>query len=298
VMRRGRVVGETTPDQASEASLAAMMVGRPVLLRVEKPPGHAGDLALEARDLVVLNDHYQAAVNHLDLEVRAGEVFGIAGVQGNGQTELVEALAGLRRVQAGQITLVGRDLTNATPHRVIEGGVSHIPEDRHKHGLVLSYSVAENLVLSSYDRPPFSHGPLLDWRAIFGFAARLVEEFDVRTPTVRTLIGNLSGGNQQKAVVAREFARPQVLLIAAQPTRGVDVGSTEFIHRKIIQAREADTAVLLVSAELDEVMSLSDRIGVLSGGRLVAVLDAAEATAEQLGLLMAGGTAQPQGAAV
>ncbi len=289
VLRRGRVVGTTTPVEATEASLAAMMVGRPVLLRVDKPAAQPGPPLLQLRDLTVLGDRGGVAVDHIDLDVRAGEIVGIAGVEGNGQTELVEAIAGLRPVQAGRVLLNGLDLTGRGSRATIDAGVSHIPEDRHKYGLVLTFSVADNLVLSTVDQPPFSRGPLLNIRAILRFAARLIREFDIRTPSPRALAGTLSGGNQQKAVLAREFSRPQQLLIAAQPTRGVDVGSTEFIHRKIIEARQAGAAVLLVSAELDEVMSLSDRIAVMSNGQLAAIMDARAATPEQLGLLMAGG---------
>jgi simple sugar transport system ATP-binding protein len=290
VLRNGRVVGETTPREATERSLAAMMVGRPVLLEVRKAPARPGETVLEIRDLRVCSDRKTMAVDGASLSVRAGEIVGIAGVQGNGQTELVEALTGLRLVESGTIRLLGRDITHWDTRRTIEAGVSHIPEDRHKHGLVLSYSVADNLVLSSYERPPFSRWIVLALQSIYDFARRLVREFDIRTPSVSVQIGNLSGGNQQKAIVAREFARQVKLLVAAQPTRGLDVGSMEFIHRKVVEARDRGAAVLLVSAELDEIVSLSDRVAVMYRGSIIDILDPRQTTREELGLLMAGGT--------
>jgi ABC-type uncharacterized transport system ATPase subunit len=222
--------------------------------------------------------------------VRAGEILGIAGVQGNGQTELVEALTGLRKVEEGKATLLGEDATHATPRQIVEAGVSHVPEDRHKHGLVLSFPVRDNMVLCTYYRSPFADGIELDYPQIADQAEELVHVFDVRTPSIETTAGSLSGGNQQKVIVARELSRPVKLLIANQPTRGLDVGSIEFIHGRIVDARDKGAAVLLVSAELDEIMSLSDRIAVMFKGRILATLDASEATREQLGLLMAGVT--------
>ncbi len=289
VMRDGQVVGELAPKGATEASLAALMVGRPVLLQVKKGPAHPGDVILRVEHLRVLSDVRLPAVDGLSLEVRGGEVLGIAGVQGNGQTELVEALAGLRRPAAGRIELDGQDVTAANPSRLIDAGVAHIPEDRRRHGLVLTFPLADNLVLRTYDDPPFASGIRVRHDAIRQFAERLVEEFDIRTSSVDALASTLSGGNQQKAIVAREFSRTVRLLVAAQPTRGVDVGSTEFIHQKLVDARDSGVAVLLVSAELDEIMSLSDRIAVMYRGRIVEVLPAAEATPEGLGLMMATG---------
>jgi simple sugar transport system ATP-binding protein len=289
VLRGGRVVGHTTPAEATEQSLAAMMVGRPVLLRVEKGPARSGQPILTVEGLRVLGDRGTVAVADLSLEVRSGEVLGVAGVEGNGQTELIEALTGLRTPAAGRVTLLGRDVTGAPPRALFEAGLAHVPEDRHKHGLVLSYPLAENLVLGSYYRPPFARG----WRRVFDaiqrFATRIIAEFDIRAPSPRVLAANLSGGNQQKAVVGREFSREVRLLVAAQPTRGVDVGSTEFIHRRIVAARDGGAAVLLVSAELDEILALSDRIAVLYQGRLAALRPAGELTREEIGLLMAGG---------
>src|SRR5215212_6865892 len=247
-----------------------------------------GDEVLEVQDLRVLDDRRTVAVDKLSLHVRAGEVLGIAGVQGNGQTELVEALTGLRAVVSGHVRLLGNDVTGATPRTILETGVAHIPEDRHRHGLVLSYPIADNLVLSTYYHEPFAHGVRVDAEAIDQNAQRLVKEFDVRTPSTLTLAASLSGGNQQKVVVAREFSRPIKLLIAAQPTRGLDVGSIEFIHNGIIRQRDEGVAVLVVSAELDEILALSDRIAVMFKGQIIADVPAAEATREGLGLLMAG----------
>ena len=288
ILRRGRVVGTTTPAETDTAGLAAMMVGREVILTVAKAPREPGPPMLVVRDLVALDDRRSVAVDGLSLDVREGEVLGIAGVQGNGQTELVEALTGLRPIQSGQVSLMRHDTTNAPPRRIIEGGVAHIPEDRHRHGLVLSYPSSDNMVLSTYYLSPFASGIVINEDKIDAQARRLVAEFDVRTPSTLTAVSKLSGGNQQKVVVAREFSRPIKLLIAAQPTRGLDVGSIEFIHRGIIKKRDEGVAVLLVSAELDEILALSDRIAVMFKGKIIATLPAAEATRERLGLLMAG----------
>jgi simple sugar transport system ATP-binding protein len=236
----------------------------------------------------VLDNRDHPAVRNLSLSVRAGEILGVAGVQGNGQAELVEALTGLRPAVAGQILLNGEDVTNQRPRKVTEVGSAHVPEDRHKHGLVLVYPVDENLVLQTYYRAPFASGLNIRPRAVRENAYRLVREYDVRTPSIETQVGSLSGGNQQKVIVARELSRPVSLLIANQPTRGLDVGSIEYIHRRIVQKRDEGVAVLLVSSELDEILALSDRIAVIYAGEILAVLPAAEATRERLGLLMAG----------
>jgi len=290
VLRLGRVVGTTTPQAADEGTLARMMVGRQVILKVQKKPAQPGDVVLSVRDLLVLDDRLQLAVNGVSFEVRAGEILGIAGVQGNGQTELVEALTGLRPPVAGHVTILGEEMTYASPRAIIEKGVAHVPEDRQRDGLVLSYPVADNLVLNTYYVPPFATGIVMHEEAILTAAEERVRQFDIRTPSVRVPVANLSGGNQQKVIVAREFSRPIRLLIASQPTRGLDVGSIEYIHNRIIAKRDEGTAVLLVSPELDEIMALADRIAVMYRGRLVAVLPAAEVTKEQLGLLMAGAT--------
>jgi simple sugar transport system ATP-binding protein len=296
VLRQGKVVGALAPKEATGESLAALMVGRPVLLSVDKGPAHPGEAVLRIRDLTVLSDRGLRAVDDLSLEVRAGEILGVAGVQGNGQTELVEALSGLRSPSAGAIDLLGRNVTHYTPRQLVDSGEAHIPEDRQKHGLVLSYPVADNLVLRTYQRPPFARGWQIVREAILRFAVRLAQEFDIRARSVRVPAGTLSGGNQQKVIIAREFTRGGRLLVAAQPTRGVDVGSTEFIHRKLVEARDGGMAVLLVSAELDEVLSLADRIAVMYRGRIAGVLDTADATPEILGYMMATGN-RPEAAA-
>jgi simple sugar transport system ATP-binding protein len=288
VLRRGRVVGTVLPKDATEESLAAMMVGRDVVLTVPKGPAHPAAEVLQVEGLTVLDDRRTVAVDQLSLHVRAGEVLGIAGVQGNGQTELVEAITGLRPLMAGRVAMLGKDLTGASPRDIIESGVAHIPEDRHRHGLVLSYPIADNLVLSTYYREPYAHGIVINEAAIVHRAEDLVEEFDVRTSSALALASTLSGGNQQKVVVAREFSRPIKLLIAAQPTRGIDVGSIEFIHRGIVRQRDEGIAVLLVSAELDEILALADRIAVMFKGKIIATVAREDATREGIGLLMAG----------
>jgi len=288
VLRRGAVVGTTTPAKASRAKLAEMMVGRQVRLEVEKKARPPGEVVLEVQDLVAINDRRQVAVDHVSLEVRQGEVLGIAGVQGNGQTELVEVVTGLRRPISGMVRLLGHDVSGASPRRITELGSAHVPEDRQQEGLVLSYSVADNLVLQTYYRPPFARGVLLLADKIEEAAKARIVEFDIRTPSAATAASSLSGGNQQKVIVAREFSRPIRLLVASQPTRGLDVGSIEYIHGRILEKRDGGCAVLLVSPELDEVLELSDRIAVLYRGRIVATVDAGRVTKEQLGLLMAG----------
>jgi len=288
VLRDGKLVGVTTPAQATEASLASMMVGREVILEVEKQPAKVGDAVLEVQDLHVRDDRQLLAVNGTSFEVRAGEVLGVAGVQGNGQTELVEALTGLRKVESGQVKFMGQETTTASPSEITEAGTAHVPEDRLRDGLVLTLSVADNLVLNTYYQPPFTKGKILQAKEINKAASERVEQFDVRTPGISIPVSNLSGGNQQKVIVAREFSRPIKLLIASQPTRGLDVGSIEYIHKRIIEKRDDGCAVLLVSPELDEVMSLSDRIAVMYEGKILDILPQQQATRKELGLLMAG----------
>jgi len=290
VMRAGQMVGTVKPGEATREMLAEMMVGRQVILMIDKPEAHPREPVLCLEDLCVLDDRRHMAVDGVSLEVRAGEILGIAGVQGNGQTELAEELTGLRKAEDGRVMLLGEEITHANPREIIEAGVAHVPEDRHKHGLVLSFPVRDNIVLCTYYRSPFADGIELDYPQIVDQAERLVKMFDVRTPSIQTSAGSLSGGNQQKVIVARELSRPIKLLIANQPTRGLDVGSIEFIHGRIVKARDNGAAVLLISAELDEIMSLSDRIAVMYKGRILATLDAESATREQLGLLMAGVT--------
>jgi general nucleoside transport system ATP-binding protein len=294
VMRAGRVVDTVKPNETNEAQLAAMMVGREVILKVEKDSAKIGEEVLQVRDLSVHDQRGLEAVRGVSFTVCAGEVLGIAGVQGNGQTELTEALTGLMPVHSGQVSLVGNDVTGKSPRVIIESGLSHIPEDRQRHGLVLSYPVADNLVLCTYYLPPFGVNGLLRNRAVDRNARRLVREFDIRTPSPYVPTSNLSGGNQQKVIVARELSRPLRLLIANQPTRGLDVGSIEYIHHEIIEMRDKGAAVLLVSAELDEIMALSDRIAVMYRGQIVAILDAQKTSRKELGLLMAGSTALPK----
>jgi simple sugar transport system ATP-binding protein len=288
VLRNGKAVGETTPDRTTREDLAAMMVGRAVLLQVDKAAANPTDLVLQVHDLRVLDDRQHVVVDGVDLEVRAGEILGIAGVQGNGQSELVAALTGMRPAVAGSISLLGREVAHASPRQISEMGVAYIPEDRQREGLVTSYPLTDNAILEMYYRKPFARGIFRDEQARTAHAQRLVAEFDVRTPGVHVPASSLSGGNQQKFIVAREFTRPIKLLIAAQPTRGIDVGSIEFIHQQIVRKRDEGTAVLLVSAELDEILSLSDRIAVMYRGRIIATLQAAQADREELGLLMAG----------
>ena len=288
VMRAGRMVGMVKPADATRQLLAEMMVGRAVLLQVDKAEAHPKEVVLQVDDLRVLDDRRHMAVDGVSLAVREGEILGVAGVQGNGQTELAEALTGLRHAVEGRVDVLGHDTTHATPRQVVEIGSSHVPEDRHKHGLVLSFPVRDNLVLCSYYKKPFASGIEINSAVIEQQAEELVSMFDIRTPSIETSAGALSGGNQQKVIVARELSRPFKLLIVSQPTRGLDVGSIEFIHRRIVEARDKGAAVLLISAELDEIMSLSDRIAVMYKGRVLDTLDAKEATREKLGLLMAG----------
>lgn len=288
VLRRGKVIGTTTPADADQHVLAEMMVGREVQLVVDKESIKLGDVVLDVQDLVVLNQRHQMAVNDVSFKVSAGEVLGIAGVQGNGQTELIEALTGLRTVQSGRIQIDGTEVTHATPRKITEQGVAHVPEDRQRDGLVLAFPVSDNLMLNTYYLPPFSKGVVLQESEIVRSADKRIQEFDIRTPGALTSTSSLSGGNQQKVIVAREFSRPIKLLIAAQPTRGLDVGSIEYIHNRLIQKRDEGCAILLMSTELDEILGLSDRIAVMYRGRIVETLKASEATKEGLGLLMAG----------
>jgi ABC-type uncharacterized transport system ATPase subunit len=288
VIRRGKVVGSTIPAEADRRKLAEMMVGRAVSLEVEKELPQVGGAVLEIDNLLVLDERQQVAVDEISFHVRAGEVLGVAGVQGNGQTELVEAITGLRKSLHGEIRLLGQDITQATPRQITELGTAHVPEDRQRDGLVLSFPVSDNLVLNNYYLPPFTKGVVMQQDIIIKNADTLIQEFDIRTPGAITHAGTLSGGNQQKVIVAREFSRPIKLLVASQPTRGLDVGSIEYIHRRIIEKRDEGTAVLLVSTELDEIMELSDRIAVMYRGKIVDILEAEETTKNHVGLLMAG----------
>src|SRR5207247_1851982 len=261
-------------------------------LRVDRGRSHPGDVVLEVSGLRAKNDRGQEALQGIDLSVRAGEIVGIAGVAGNGQEELVEALIGLRRVTAGTIRLGGKDLSRASVNRRRDRGMAFVPADRHRFGLVLTYPLDDNLALTRYAKPPFAGGlanVVRNFRAIAENAVRLVKEFDVRSPSVKASAGTLSGGNQQKVVVAREFRHDLKLLILDQPTRGLDVGSIEFIHKQVVARRDDGVAILLVSAELDEVLDLSDRVLVMFRGRVVGTFPAEEAQREKVGLLMATG---------
>ena len=288
VLRRGKVVGEVDPKTATESQIAEMMVGRPVQLTVDKNSAKAGEVVLKVTDLTVLDADGRTHVGNVSFEVHAGEIVGIAGVQGNGQTELVEALTGLRKATSGLIALDGKDLTHSNPRERHQMGMAHIPEDRQRQGLVGGLNVAENLVLTRYHDDQFSHGVIVDWDAANAIAETLITEYDIRTPNKETGVGTLSGGNQQKVIVARELSRDLRLTIAAQPTRGVDVGSIEYIHSRIVKERDAGTAVLIVSTELEEVMSLSDRLLVMYRGKVVAELDPKKVTPMEVGLYMAG----------
>ena len=293
VIRRGRTVGTAAPD-TSEDELAALMVGRDVSLEVSKGPAEPGREVLKIRGLVVDDDRGVRAVDGVDLVVRAGEVLGIAGVQGNGQTELVEAVVGLRAIRAGTLEIDDQDLRGQGTKRILRSGVGYIPEDRSVDGVVRDFSVAENLVLDMYDRPPFGNSFKLNPKAIADSARDRVSQFDIRTSSPESAVSTLSGGNQQKVVVAREMSRPLRLMIASQPTRGGDVGSIEFIHNQIIHERDNGTAVLVVSSELDEVVALADRLAVMYRGRILATVSP-DLPREEIGLLMAGvtGTEEP-----
>jgi simple sugar transport system ATP-binding protein len=269
-----------------------MMVGRQVLFRVQRTQADPGEIVLTVKDLNALNNKNLPALRGISFSVREREVLGIAGVEGNGQSELVEVLTGLRQAQSGQVALNGQVITNFTPRMIRERGTCHIPEDRHRRGLVLDFSVAQNMVLGIHYRSPYVRNILLDvinFGPIREKAQRLLQEFDIRPPDQENPAGNLSGGNQQKVIVAREFDQNPKLLIAAQPTRGIDVGSIEFIHQRLLQARDDGKAVLLVSADLEEILTLSDRIAVMYEGQIVGILEPAEATEARIGMMMTGG---------
>ena len=288
VLRGGKVVGTVAPKETTQQRLASMMVGREVNLAVKKKEAHPKDTILEVKDLFVQDEHKDLAVRGVTFDVREGEVLGLAGVQGNGQTELVYALTGLTHAIQGSISIMGKEFVHATSRHILEAGVGHIPEDRQKYGLVLPFSVHDNLVLCTYYLPPFAHGVVLQQQTINNTAEKLVKQFDIRTSGIDIDAATLSGGNQQKIIIARELSRPTKLLIASQPTRGLDVGSIEYIHSRIIQKRDEGVAVLLVSPELDEIIALSDRIAVMYKGQIADIVPALGVNREYLGLLMAG----------
>lgn len=289
VIRRGKTIGTVDVATTSEAMMAEMMVGRHVSFKVEKTPSSPGEVVIKIDDLSVRSNRKHMGLKNFSLEVRAGEIVGIAGVDGNGQTELVEAITGLRRVESGDIIFKGDNITRLSIRKRIEKGVGHIPEDRQKRGLVLDYSLADNIVLEVYNKKPFASGGLLNKANIRKYADRIIESFDVRSGQGSASIArSLSGGNQQKVIVGREIELNPSLLIAVQPTRGLDVGSIEYIHKRLVEHRDKGHAVLLVSLELDEIMNLSDRIAVVNNGELIGSLDASEATERKIGLMMAG----------
>ncbi len=288
VIRGGKVVGNAVPAQSTMNDLAAMMVGREVSLQVEKTHAAPGEVILKVNNLKVLDGRDMLAVNGISFEVRAGEVLGIAGVQGNGQTELIRAITGLMDPIDGEVYVENVNATHYSPRKFTELGTAHIPEDRQKDGLVLAFPISDNLVLNTYYLEPYSKNAWMQEKTILSFSEKMVQNYDIRTPSVQTPVGSLSGGNQQKVIVAREFSRPIKLLIASQPTRGLDVGSIEYIHRRMIEKRDEGTAVLLVSTELEEVMQLSDRIAVMYRGQIIDIVDADTASKEMIGLLMAG----------
>jgi simple sugar transport system ATP-binding protein len=294
VLRRGTVVGQAEPT-STNAELASLMVGRPVQLVVDKEPAQPGEPVLDVRDLTVVDDNGIVLVDDVSFSVRGGEIYAIAGVQGNGQTELTEALVGLERPTAGSIAIDGTQIADLSTDDILALGVGYVPEDRLHDGLVGSFSVAENLVLDLFDGEPFARRGVLDLRRIQQNAEHRVGEFDIRPTDPSAAAGTLSGGNQQKVVLAREMSRPLRLLIVAQPTRGLDVGSMEFVHRRIVRERDNGAAVVLVSTELDEVLGLADRIAVMFHGRIAGEVPPGT-PAEEIGLLMAGQTdTQPRG---
>ncbi|MED1852572.1 ABC transporter ATP-binding protein [Brevibacillus borstelensis] len=289
IIRRGKVIDSVGVKDTNPDDLAAKMVGREVNFRVDKKEANPKEVILSVENITAMGNRGVNALNSISLEVRSGEILGIAGVDGNGQSELIEVLTGLRKASSGRVLLKGQDITNKTPRVISESGLSHIPEDRHKHGLVLDFPMSENMVLETYFHPEFNKNGFLDYAAIDKHAGKLIEEFDVRTPSIHTPARALSGGNQQKAIIAREVNKDPDLLIAAQPTRGLDVGAIEFIHRRLIEQRDKGKAVLLLSLELDEIINVSDRIAVIYEGQIVGIVDAKQTDEQELGLMMSGG---------
>jgi simple sugar transport system ATP-binding protein len=289
VIRRGKYIGTVEVASTSEAKMAEMMVGRTVSFKVEKQESKPGKVVLKLEALSIKNNKKVLGLKSFSLEVRTGEIVGIAGVEGNGQTELIEGITGLRKIESGKIYFNEEDITAASIRKRIHKGIGHIPEDRQKRGLVLDYSIDDNMVLEVYNKEPFSKHGLLNRKAINDYAEKIIEKFDVRSGKGGvSIIRSLSGGNQQKAIVGREIELDPELLIAVQPTRGLDVGSIEYIHKRLIEHRDSGKAVLLVSLELDEVLNLSDRIAIVNNGELVGVVNASETNENEVGLMMAG----------
>ncbi len=293
VMRRGRVVGTLRVKEATRESLARMMVGRDVIFELKKSPSKPGEPVLEVRGLIVLGDRGREAVKGVNFEVREGEIFGVAGVAGNGQRELVQAIVGLRKVKSGSVKVLGIDATNKSPREIAELGVGHIPEERLKFGIVPDMSVAENSVLKSYYRPPYRKGLLLDYNEIRRTAESLINEYEIAVPSPDTQAKLLSGGNMQKLIVGREIRRDPKLIVASNPTFGLDVGATEYIRKLLLKKRDEGRAILLVSGDLDEVIQLSDRMAVMFEGRFVGVVKPEEVTREEIGLMMSGSEVRP-----
>ncbi|HOR42767.1 MAG TPA: ATP-binding cassette domain-containing protein, partial [Atribacterota bacterium] len=289
IMRNGKVVGTKETSQTNTAEIATLMVGREVLLKTDKIEQLAGKSVLRLEQVSAFNQHRYPVLKSINLSVKEGQILGIAGVEGNGQAELVEVITGLRPVSSGHIYLYDLDLTGLNPRKIRELNIAHIPEDRRKRGFISEYSVAENLVLGSHYRPPFARGCLINFPEVQKYANELISDYDIRPAVKENLLKALSGGNQQKVIVARELYRKPNLLIASQPTRGLDVGSIEFVHQQILKERSKGKAILLVSAELDEILSLSDEIAVIYEGKIVEIMKNKDIDRGRLGLLMTGG---------
>ena len=289
VIRRGRYIGTVDVKTTSEAEMAKMMVGREVSFKVNKKPAKPGEIVLDIKNLSVKNNKKVLGLKDFSIDVRAGEIVGIAGVEGNGQSELIEAITGLRKSESGTINFKNKDINRESIRNRINSGIAHIPEDRHKRGLVLDYTIEENMVLEVYDKKPFSNKGLLNKKEIKKYAEKIIDEFDVRSGEgAESIARSLSGGNQQKAIIGREIELNPELLIAAQPTRGLDVGSIEYIHKRLVEQRDSGKAVLLVSLELDEILNVSDRIAIINNGELIGVVNADETNENEVGLMMAG----------
>ena len=289
VIRRGRYIGTVDVKITSEAEMAKMMVGREVSFKVNKKPAKPGEVVLDIKNLSVKNNKKVLGLKDFSIDVRAGEIVGIAGVEGNGQSELIEAITGLRKSESGTINFKNKDITRESIRNRINSGFAHIPEDRHKRGLVLDYTIEENMVLEVYDKKPFSNKGLLNKKEIKKYAEKIIDEFDVRSGEgAESVARSLSGGNQQKAIIGREIELNPELLIAAQPTRGLDVGSIEYIHKRLVEQRDSGKAVLLISLELDEILNVSDRIAIINNGELIGIVNADETNENEVGLMMAG----------
>ncbi|WP_321387494.1 ABC transporter ATP-binding protein [uncultured Enterococcus sp.] len=288
IIRRGKVIDTVTVSETTTDTLAEMMVGKTVQFSTEKTSASPKEVLLEVKDLVVENAHGKNSINHLSFDIKAGEILGIAGVDGNGQTELIEAITGMKKVTSGEILLEGQPITNHSPRDITQAGVSHIPEDRHKYGLVLDFSVSENSILQTYYKPEITPRGLIDREAVKQLTNGFIEEFDIRVPSSETIARSLSGGNQQKLIIAREMNMKPQVMVAVQPTRGLDVGAIEFVHKQLIALRDQNVAVLLVSFELEEILNVSDRILVLFDGQVIGETRPETTTDRELGLMMAG----------